>query len=109
MAPVCQKQCDPAIHRDLWQCNSWLRTELLTSSSPYCNKTEDAINAGEQMTLINNNKHTSSEVGSISKSEPNLQLLNIVLLVLLTCEIYKSSSADRIQNFCSLSEFLSHE
>jgi hypothetical protein len=48
------------------------------------------------MTLIKNNKHTLSEVGSISKSEPNLQLLNIFLLVLLTCEIYKSSSADGI-------------
>ena len=58
------------------------------------------------MTLINNNKNTSSEVGSISKSEPNLQLLNIVLLM---CEIYKSSNADGIQNFCSLSEYLSHE
>lgn len=48
------------------------------------------------MTLITNNKNTSSEVGSISKSEPSLQLLNNVLLVLLTCGIYKSSSADGI-------------
>jgi len=48
------------------------------------------------MTLINNNKHTLSEAGYISKSEPDLQLLNIVLFILLACEIYKSSSADGI-------------
>jgi len=48
------------------------------------------------MTLIKNNKHTLSEAGYISKSEPDLQLLNIVLFILLACEIYKSSSADGI-------------
>ena len=48
------------------------------------------------MILITNNKNTSSEVGSISKSQPNLQFRNTVLLILLMCEIYKSSSADGI-------------
>jgi hypothetical protein len=48
------------------------------------------------MTLINNNKHILFEVGSISKSEPYLQLLNMVLFILLAFGIYKSSSADGI-------------
>jgi hypothetical protein len=48
------------------------------------------------MTLINNTKHTLSEVSSISNSEPDLKLLNTVLFILLACEIYKSSSADGI-------------
>jgi len=41
-------------------------------------------------------------VGSISKIEPHLQLLNPVFLILLACEIYTHNSAGGRNDVCSL-------